>query len=64
MGFPRPSSIDPLINEALLALTDLFPSLQTWYLFGVVVCLNAVDWVLFLVLDIGNGPITVRIPSS
>lgn len=40
--------------------SDLFPSTQTWYLGFVVLSLNTIDWVLFLLLDIGNTPISVR----
>ncbi|TDL24427.1 TrkH-domain-containing protein [Rickenella mellea] len=35
----------------------LFPSTQTWYLVAVLISLNGIDWILFLLLDIGNPPI-------
>ncbi|KAJ8519867.1 hypothetical protein ONZ45_g3214 [Pleurotus djamor] len=53
------------MNETLRFLLDhprrcyfyLFPAHQTWFLLTVVVSLTFTDWLLFLVLDIGNGAI-------
>ncbi|SCV68413.1 BQ2448_534 [Microbotryum intermedium] len=35
----------------------LFPSHQTWFLVFVLVILNSIDWISFIVLDIGNPEI-------
>jgi len=47
-----------LLDHPRRCFLYLFPSLQTWYLLGVVICLNFIDWILFLLLDIGNSPIS------
>ncbi|KDE09713.1 hypothetical protein MVLG_00116 [Microbotryum lychnidis-dioicae p1A1 Lamole] len=39
----------------------LFPSHQTWFLVFVLVILNSIDWISFIVLDIGNTEIE-RLP--
>ena len=53
------------VKETLQFLLDhprrcfiyLFPSHQTWFLLFVLIVLNSIDWVSFLVLDIGNPDI-------
>lgn len=32
--------------------TTLFPSSHTWWLLGVIICLNGIDWVAFEVLNV------------
>ncbi|GAA5838941.1 hypothetical protein JCM3766R1_004535 [Sporobolomyces carnicolor] len=41
----------------------LFPAHQTWQLAFVLVCLNAIDWIAFVVLDIGNPQIDALSPG-
>jgi len=43
-----------LLDHPRRCFMYLFPSHQTWFLFSVLVGLNATDWFFFLVLDIGN----------
>lgn len=43
--------------------TNLFPSRPTWWLFFMLVWLNAVDWVAFELLNLGNSTIT-SIPTG
>lgn len=43
--------------------TNLFPSRPTWWLFFMLVWLNAVDWVAFELLNLGNSVIT-SIPTG
>lgn len=43
--------------------TNLFPSRPTWWLFFMLVWLNAVDWVAFELLNLGNSAIT-SIPTG
>lgn len=43
--------------------TNLFPSRPTWWLFFMLVWLNAVDWVAFEILNLGNSAIT-SIPTG
>lgn len=43
--------------------TNLFPSRQTWWLGFMVVLLNAVDWVAFELLNLGN-PVIEAIPTG
>lgn len=41
----------------------LFPSHQTWFLLTVVFMLTMIDWIVFLVLDLGN-PVLEQIPLN
>lgn len=41
----------------------LFPAHQTWQLVFVLICLNAIDWIAFVVLDIGNEQIDALSPG-
>lgn len=43
--------------------TNLFPSRPTWWLFFMLIWLNAVDWVAFEILNLGNSAIT-SIPTG
>ncbi|GAA5827392.1 hypothetical protein JCM5353_001456 [Sporobolomyces roseus] len=62
---------DSRIRETLQFLLDhprrcyvyLFPSKQTWFLVFVLICLNGIDWVAFIVLDIGNPQIMALSPG-
>ncbi|KAI9507993.1 cation transport protein-domain-containing protein [Russula earlei] len=62
------------LNETLHFLLDhprrcfiyLFPSHQTWFLLTLLVVMNTMDWIFFLILDIGNKtvesiPVGVRV---
>ncbi|GAA5981464.1 hypothetical protein JCM5350_004076 [Sporobolomyces pararoseus] len=59
------------IKETLSFLLDhprrtyiyLFPAHQTWQLVFVLICLNAIDWIAFVVLDIGNPQIDALSPG-
>ncbi|KIM40298.1 hypothetical protein M413DRAFT_176376 [Hebeloma cylindrosporum] len=46
-----------LLDHPRRCYTHLFPSHQTWFLFTIVLLLTCIDWVCFLVLDIGNPEI-------
>ncbi|ORY75670.1 cation transport protein-domain-containing protein [Leucosporidium creatinivorum] len=52
-----------LLDHPRRCFIYLFPSHQTWFLVFALVCLNSIDWVSFLVLDIGNPAIEV-IPTG
>ncbi|GAA5966621.1 hypothetical protein JCM3765_005678 [Sporobolomyces pararoseus] len=62
---------DSRIKETLSFLLDhprrtyiyLFPAHQTWQLVFVLICLNAIDWIAFVVLDIGNPQIDALSPG-
>lgn len=46
-----------LLDHPRRCFVYLFPSGQTWFLFGVLLLLNCTDWIAFQVLDIGNPTI-------
>lgn len=43
--------------------TNLFPSLQTWWLVLTIVVLNGIDWFFFELLNLGN-PVIDSIPHG
>lgn len=43
-----------LLQHPRRCFTLLFPSAPTWWLFAVLVAMNATDWILFLILDFSN----------
>lgn len=43
-----------LLDHPRRVFTFLFPSIQTWYLVGVLVILNGLDLLFFMVLDLNN----------
>ncbi|KAF8622670.1 hypothetical protein AX15_006779 [Amanita polypyramis BW_CC] len=59
------------LNETLHFLLDhprrcfiyLFPSRQTWLLLAIVFLLTMIDWVFFLILDIGNTALSQLSPG-
>ncbi|KAF3298393.1 low affinity potassium transporter [Orbilia oligospora] len=51
-------SLHFLLNHPRRCFTLLFPSRATWWLFGVLVIMNATDVILFIVLDLNNPDIT------
>lgn len=55
---PKTSSIQEslsyLLNHPRRCYTLLFPSRPTWILFGIIFCLNFVDTLLIIVLDLDN----------
>ncbi|KAK6339309.1 low affinity potassium transporter [Orbilia javanica] len=51
-------SLHFLLNHPRRCFTLLFPSIDTWWLFGVLVIMNATDVILFIVLDLNNPDIT------
>ncbi|KDN49926.1 TrkH-domain-containing protein [Tilletiaria anomala UBC 951] len=50
-----------LLDHPRRCFVYLFPSSQTWFLLFILCMLNVTDWVMFLLLDIGN-PIIEAIP--
>ncbi|TKY88762.1 hypothetical protein EX895_002393 [Sporisorium graminicola] len=52
-----------LLDHPRRCFVYLFPSSQTWFLFFVLVLFNSIDWLAFLILDIGN-PVIERITLS
>lgn len=51
-------SLGFLLDHPRRCFTLLFPSVPTWWLFTILVVLNAVDLVLFIILDLGNKYLT------
>ncbi|EPS39267.1 hypothetical protein H072_6953 [Dactylellina haptotyla CBS 200.50] len=51
-------SLHFLLDHPRRCFTLLFPSAATWWLFAVLVILNATDVILFIVLDLNNGDVT------
>ncbi|KUI54362.1 Low-affinity potassium transport protein [Cytospora mali] len=47
-----------LLDHPRRCFTLLFPSAATWWLFWLLVILNGIDLIFFIVLDLGNGPIS------
>lgn len=52
-----------LLDHPRRVYTNLFPSRETWWLFGVVVVLNGIDCAFFSILNIGNRAITYLNPG-
>ncbi|KAL8783681.1 MAG: hypothetical protein Q9213_004475 [Squamulea squamosa] len=46
-----------LLDHPRRCYTNLFPSRHTWWLLASLISLNAIDWIAFEVLNIGNGAI-------
>ncbi|KAL8673057.1 MAG: hypothetical protein Q9168_002519 [Polycauliona sp. 1 TL-2023] len=46
-----------LLDHPRRCYTNLFQSRQTWWLFASLICLNAIDWIAFEILNIGNTKI-------
>ncbi|KAK9444508.1 trk family potassium uptake protein [Metarhizium brunneum] len=59
---PRKSSIQEpltfLLNHPRRCYTLLFPSRPTWILFAIIFCLNFIDTLLIIVLDLDNPEVT------
>lgn len=55
MGSPRKETFAFLLDHPRRSFTLLFPSSATWWLFGVLFILNALDLFFFLVLDLGDA---------
>ncbi|KAK6352481.1 low affinity potassium transporter [Orbilia blumenaviensis] len=51
-------SLHFLLDHPRRCFTLLFPSNDTWWLFGVLVVMNTTDVILFIVLDLNNSAIT------
>ncbi|KAI1268681.1 cation transport protein-domain-containing protein [Xylariaceae sp. FL1019] len=47
-----------LLDHPRRCFTLLFPSNATWWLFFILVALNGIDLILFIILDLGSGPIS------
>ncbi|KAI0446040.1 cation transport protein-domain-containing protein [Xylaria telfairii] len=47
-----------LLDHPRRCFTLLFPSNANWWLFFILVALNATDLILFIILDLGRGPIS------
>ncbi|EST09385.1 Cation transporter [Kalmanozyma brasiliensis GHG001] len=43
-----------LLDHPRRCFVYLFPSSQTWFLFFILLLFNCIDWLAFLILDIGN----------
>ncbi|KAH9950694.1 TrkH-domain-containing protein [Amylocystis lapponica] len=54
-------SLHFLLDHPRRCFIYLFPSYQTWLLFGILMLLNVIDWMFDLILNIGN-PATDKIP--
>jgi Trk-type K+ transport system membrane component len=52
-----------LLDHPRRCFVYLFPSTQTWFLLFVVIVLTCIDWVSFLVLDLGT-PVIMEIPKG
>ena len=52
-----------LLDHPRRCYTTLFPSYHTWFLVGVVIALNGIDWFAYEVLNIGNSYVT-SLPSN
>ncbi|KAI8457986.1 hypothetical protein BY996DRAFT_361470 [Phakopsora pachyrhizi] len=50
-----------LLDHPRRCFVYLFPSKQTWILFSILLIFTIIDWVAFLLLDIGN-PAVEAIP--
>ncbi|EXJ68663.1 uncharacterized protein A1O5_08457 [Cladophialophora psammophila CBS 110553] len=59
----RRRTIQFCLDHPRRVYTNLFPSVATWWLFASVVVLNAVDWVAFELLNIGN-PVVDSLPPG
>lgn len=44
-----------LLDHPRRCFTLLFPGIATWWLFWILVCLNCLDLILFIVLDVSHG---------
>lgn len=61
--FTKPStmmydSLTFLLDHPRRCFTLMFPSSATWWLFFVIILLNCVDWILFIILDIGRDTLS------
>jgi Trk-type K+ transport system membrane component len=52
-----------LLDHPRRCFTLLFPSKANWWLFGVLVGLNAVDLIFFIILDLNDPTVTVLPPA-
>ena len=59
-GFWRfdPETLEFLLTHPRRCYTNLFPSRHTWWLGGCLIALNAFDWAMFEILNIGNANFT------
>ncbi|KAI4225220.1 MAG: hypothetical protein L6R36_004084 [Xanthoria steineri] len=53
-----------LLDHPRRCYTNLFQSRQTWWLLASLICLNAIDWAAFEILNIGNGIIAKGLSPS
>ncbi|KAF3932827.1 hypothetical protein ABW19_dt0208835 [Dactylella cylindrospora] len=51
-------SLHFLLDHPRRCFTLLFPSKATWWLFGILIILNATDLLLFIILDLNDGDVT------
>lgn len=56
-------AINLLLKDPRRIYTNLFPSRLTWWLLFMLICLNAVDWILFELLNLHN-PVVGSIPAG
>ncbi|BFZ54597.1 low affinity potassium transporter [Savitreella phatthalungensis] len=62
-GSPTSEELAFLLDHPRRCFTLLFPSAATWWLFGILVGLNALDLILFIILDL-NNPVITDIPAG
>jgi len=55
---PHKESLHFLLDHPRRCFTLLFPSKATWVLFGILIGLNAIDVILFIVLDLKDSTVT------
>lgn len=51
---PWKETLEFILQYPRRVYTTLFPSRATWWLFGVLVATNVIDWLVFEILNIGN----------
>ncbi|GAA6010209.1 hypothetical protein JCM11491_005392 [Sporobolomyces phaffii] len=56
-------TLDFLLDHSRRCCIYLFPAHQTWQLVFILICLNAIDWIAFVVLDIGNPAVDALSPG-
>ena len=59
----RVQTLKFLLDHPRRCYTNLFPSRHTWWLALSVFTLNATDWVMFEILNIGNKDLEVGLPA-
>lgn len=58
------STLEYILRYPRRLFLYLFPSRQTWWLVFMIFILNGIDWIAFVVLNIGNAAIEALSPAS